>query len=97
MKEEHEGSKAEKASVTYSWHLFRLVGLTLALSDDNQSHAPNWPLPFPRSNGGVGEWAGSSAEDAGSGKPQLIHTREEDLGVESPAADPAIRLVMETH
>lgn len=44
------------------------------------------------SDGAVGEWSERTAEDAGPGEPQLLHTGEEDLRVEPPAADTAIRL-----
>lgn len=52
------------------------------------------PLTFALSlcsDGGVGERAGRTAEDARPGEPQLLYAGEEDLCVEAPAADTATR------
>lgn len=87
----------KKACWTYTRDLFRLASLTFALSNYTQTLAHTLTQPFDHlpsslcSNGGVGEWAGRAAEDAGPGEPQLHHPGEEDLSAEPPAADRAIR------
>lgn len=89
MKERHRESKADI-------HLgICLDSLTFALSAVTLNPCPPdlCPLPTLCSDGCVGEWAGRPAEDAGPGEPQLFHAGEEDLRVEPPAADTAIRSV----
>lgn len=68
---------SNKLSDIHLGGLFRLVSLTFGLS--------------LCSDGGVGERAGRTAEDARPGEPQLLYAGEEDLCVEAPAADTATR------